>query len=185
MKQPTDITRDVLKFLADLARTAQQSNLPLTYKVTRELLASMFAPAHPKADVTKTVSRLKVRGYVEEDDAGIRLTAKGIERAQAYELEGLRVPRVDPWDGRWRLIIWDIPEKQRTVRDQLRYLFTKLGLHPLKRSIWVTPFPCREQVEYLKSALDLEANLTFAEATYLDGGASLRRHFNVRFPQEP
>lgn len=184
MQQPTDITRDVLKFLADLAKTAQQSNLPLTYKVTRDLLAGMFTPAHSKSEVTKTISRLKVRGYIEEDDTGIRLTAKGIERAQTYELEHLVIARVEPWDGKWRLIIWDIPEKQRTVRDQLRYLFSKLGLYQLKRSMWVTPFPCREQVEYLKSALDLETKLTFVEATYLDGGAELRRRFNVRFPQD-
>lgn len=184
MQSPTDLTRDVLKFLADLAKTAQQSNLPLSYKVTRELLAGMFAPAHPKADVTRTISRLKVRGYLQEDDAGIRLTARGIERAQSYELEGLSIPRQEPWDGRWRLILWDIPEAQRPVRDQLRYLFTKLGLYQVRRSMWVTPYPCREQVEYLKSTLDLEANLLFLEATYLDGSAALRRHFNVRSPQE-
>ncbi len=43
------------------------------------------------------------------------------------------------WDGRWRLVIFDIPEKQRLARGNLRTILRELGFLKLQNSVWVSP----------------------------------------------
>lgn len=52
-----------------------------------------------------------------------------------------------PWDEKWRLVSFDIPENNRSDRDQLSYQLEKLGLKHFQRSVWITPLPVNE---YLK-----------------------------------
>jgi CRISPR-associated endonuclease Cas2 len=53
----------------------------------------------------------------------------------------------EPWDEKWRLVSFDIPENNRNDRDQLAYQLEKLGLKHFQRSVWITPLPVNE---YLK-----------------------------------
>lgn len=45
------------------------------------------------------------------------------------------------WDKRWRILIFDIPEKQRRKRDALRQKLNELNFYQLQKSVWITPFP--------------------------------------------
>jgi DNA-binding transcriptional regulator PaaX len=46
-----------------------------------------------------------------------------------------------PWDGKWRLVIFDIPEKERRIRSLIRSKLRELGLAPIQRSVWISPLP--------------------------------------------
>jgi phenylacetic acid degradation operon negative regulatory protein len=43
------------------------------------------------------------------------------------------------WDGTWHMVIYSIPETERTMRDQLRKKLAWLGFGPLSASVWVSP----------------------------------------------
>ncbi|MCX7881514.1 MAG: hypothetical protein N2482_03345 [Patescibacteria group bacterium] len=47
----------------------------------------------------------------------------------------------DRWDGYWRIISYEIPEKKREIRDRLRRQMQGWGLGPWHRSFWLTPHP--------------------------------------------
>lgn len=53
-----------------------------------------------------------------------------------YPLSQLRDKR---WDGRWRIVIFDIPEKKRDYRERLRNDLIALGFGKLQESIYITP----------------------------------------------
>ncbi|MDD2764363.1 MAG: PaaX family transcriptional regulator C-terminal domain-containing protein [Opitutaceae bacterium] len=92
----------------------------------------------------------------------IRLTAAGRRAAL-----GGRDPEAcwrRPWDGRWRLVLFDVPETQRALRQRLRQKLRALGFGYLQNSAWISPDP----VEALKDAIgtvnvDVET-LSFLEA---------------------
>ncbi|MBU1323297.1 hypothetical protein KKE75_04545 [Patescibacteria group bacterium] len=66
------------------------------------------------------------------------------------------------WDGYWRLVVFDISEKNRIKRDALRYKLQELGFGMWQKSIYISPFSIEEDMnEYLK-----ERNL-FGEAFVL------------------
>ncbi len=82
--------------------------------------------------------RLQRSGYIEKGKEGYRLTDKGYEVIHNYE------PKKD---GIWKLIIFDIPEKQRPVRNFLRQKLQSLGFQKWQNSIWVSPYELDPELE--------------------------------------
>lgn len=52
-----------------------------------------------------------------------------------------------PWDGLWRVVIYDIPEKENRLRDRLRYELRRLGYRFMQKSVWLTPWAVEEDLE--------------------------------------
>lgn len=88
-----------------------------------------------------TISALIKDGMIEagEGERSYRLTERGF-----LELS-LQFPYVrflkEKWDGKWRILSYEIPEKKRELRDRLRRQVAGWGLGPWHRSFWLTPHP--------------------------------------------
>lgn len=69
------------------------------------------------------------------------------------------------WDGRWRLVVFDVPESQPGARLRLRRLLRAHWFGCLQKSLWITPCPVDELVKNLNpSGGDVKSLVTF-EAT--------------------
>src|SRR3989344_7174587 len=77
----------------------------------------------------------------------VRLTPKGKLYLQT-EIGHTRVP--SRWDGKWRVVIFDIPEARRTLRNRLRDMLLQIGFVQLQKSVWVYPFDCEDLVTLIK-----------------------------------
>lgn len=56
------------------------------------------------------------------------------------------------WDGLWRLVIFDINETDKNIREKLRKKLKSLGFTMWQESVYITPHPLVDEVnEYLKS----------------------------------
>lgn len=100
----------------------------------------------------RTAQDLKKRRVVE---IGRKLGKSFIKLTKKGELEVLlnlaRYESGKPWDGKWRVVIFDIPEQARKRRDQLRGLLKRNGFKKLQASVFISPFALnRAAVEYLK-----------------------------------
>jgi len=94
-----------------------------------------------KASLAKALQRLRIRGFIElieDQELIIRLTDKGREKAVLAQLQSSG----GEWDGKWRVVIFDVPEKRRTARDLLRYSLKSWGFTPWQQSVWVTKKNC-------------------------------------------
>lgn len=68
------------------------------------------------------------------------------------------------WDGRWRLVLFDIPESQRTHRTRLCRGLRQLRFGYLQNSVWVSPDP-QVEIARLLSGMKLDVEkLTIMEA---------------------
>lgn len=120
--------------------------------------------------VRAALSRMTRRGWLRRRRAGRRafyaLTAAGALRLE----QGVR--RVygtgaEPWDGRWRLFTYVIPEGRRAARDRLRRELAWLGLAPLSRSTWVTTRDLAGVLRQLSEARRLDGAVALFEARNL------------------
>lgn len=104
-----------------------------------------------KASLSKALQRLREGGFVEllrDEDLTLRLTDKGREKAVLAQLQNSG----GKWDGKWRIVIFDIPEKRRAARDLLRYNLKHWGFTPWQQSVWVTKKDCTKPLrEYIKN----------------------------------
>ena len=75
----------------------------------------------------------------------------------------------DKWDGKWRIISYEIPEKKRELRDRLRREMQGWGLGPWHRSFWLTPHPVIETLRQLVSQKEEEKYIQAFEAEHSFG----------------
>lgn len=131
-----------------------------------------------------TLGRLKAAGEIEFLEMGgkryARLTPKG-EKRMALELEKLRLKDEIPrrWDRRYRLVMFDIPEKRKKTRDQLRLTMREIGFLRVQDSAWVYPYDCEEFVALLKADLHIGKDVLYAVIEEIENDTLIRRHFGL------
>lgn len=130
-----------------------------------------------------TVRRLRERGMVtwqERDGAvTIRITEKGKQRALHYRLQDLTMQRKPRWDGRWRLVIFDIPDTKKNARDALRRKLKEMDFVRLQESVFVTPYPCKEVVDFIAELYEVYPYVRLVLAQKIDQDADLQRAFHL------
>ena len=112
---------------------------------------------------------------------GIQLTNRGRARLQQRSLKSLRITKPDQWDHAWRLILFDIPVTQKFVRSTFVNQLRQLGLQPLQQSVWIHPFPCREEISIVASNHGIEQYITYIETKHIDQDELLRVRFEDTF----
>ena len=83
------------------------------------------------------------------------------------------------WDGRWRVVIFDVWENTRAKRDRLRYEIKNFGFIQLQRSVWIYPFECFDFIELLKNDLSFGKNIRYMVVQKLDHDDKLRKYFKL------
>ena len=131
--------------------------------------------------IRDTQYRLKHTGLVFEDDRGrLVLTKLGTQKIEKMLMKEYVIPPPALWDGKWRVLLFDIKEKRRRVRAQLRKLLDGAGFVRLQDSAWVHPYPCDEFVALVRAHLSSGVGeLRHITADALESDKPLRNHFNL------
>lgn len=108
-----------------------------------------------------------------------RLTAAGKQKLKNYQLEDLEIKKPKKWDGKYRLIIFDIKEWKRSTREKLRRWFSQLGLIKLQNSVWVYPYDCQEIIALLKANYHIGNEVLYVEATKIENDWWLKKAFGL------
>ena len=136
----------------------------------------------PRERLYVVASRLKRKGlvvFVKEDGrTRMRLSEKGKAAAQRALL-GQPLPRAFRWDRRWRMLVFDIPEKRRKLRDKVRSIVSGFGFVRLQDSVWVFPYDCEDIITILKTELKLGTQMLYVIADAIEYDVPLRRHFDL------
>lgn len=88
---------------------------------------------------------------------------------------GIQKPK--RWDGKWRIVIFDIPETKKSERDVFRQQLKSLGLANLQQSIWVHPYECRDQIFYLAGNMFIKPYVRYIVAEEFTGERDIQRRF--------
>src|SRR3989338_8683086 len=129
--------------------------------------------------VGSSASRLAKKGLLRFNGKYYELTDEGEKRLRKLELQGYRLVRPGKWDKKWRVIIFDIPEKKKKIRDQIRSLFVSAGFFRLQDSVWVYPYDCEDIVGLLKTDFGIGKDLLYMIVDEIENDKHLRREFNL------
>lgn len=128
---------------------------------------------------TAAQKRLLKKGYIANSKGKIRLTQKGKELLHVLELKNYRLKRPKQWDERWRVLVFDIPEKRRKMRDLVRYTLESIGFKYLQDSVWLFPYPTEELVTLLKTNLRIGSELLYLVVDRFEGDSYYTEHFEL------
>lgn len=77
------------------------------------------------------------------------------------------------WDGKCRIILFDIPENHMHGRNALRYVMQSLGFYQFQKSAWVHPFPCKREIMDIASRFEIKPYVkVFTIEDFYDEGAA-------------
>lgn len=79
----------------------------------------------------------------------------------------------EKWDGKWRVLSYEIPEKKRELRDRLRRVVSGWGLGPWHRSFWLTPHPIVDNLRQLVSQKEEEKFIQAFESEHVFGNREI------------
>lgn len=130
--------------------------------------------------IKEAAERLRARGLLKKTTSGgYALTERGERAAQLLAAtDGLRKEKI-AWDGKWRVVIFDVWERRKDVRERLRGLLLNVGFVRLQDSVWVYPYPCEELVVLMRSELKLGGGMQYMIVESIENDRWLRRHFGV------
>ncbi len=142
---------------------------------------------NPKYQVNKAISRLKEKDLIEFHNKNnkifLRLTNKGESELLKYQLQELQIKKPNKWDEKWRIVIFDIKEYTRRVRDELRQTLETFGFLKLQNSVWVHPYECEEIIIMLKSHFHIGKDVLYIIAEKIENDKWLRQEFGLKLNQ--
>ena|SRR3990167_3778574 len=85
----------------------------------------------------KTVQQLRLKGYIETQKDGHQIFLRLLDKGR-QELILKKLLENKTWDGKWRVVIFDIPEKHRKLRNVLRSQLRQWQFVPWQKSVWAS-----------------------------------------------
>ena len=128
------------------------------------------------------LGRLAAKGlvtFIEEDGKRFaRVTEKG-ELILQMETEKVAMTKKRKWDRRWRVVIFDIPERRRSVRVRLRLFMEEYGFVRLQDSVWIYPYDCEDLITLAKANFRIGADVLYMIVESIENDNWMRRHFGL------
>ena len=130
-------------------------------------------------ELRRVISYMKYRDFIADNyKHGLQVTKKGHKRVKQHDFDNLTLKRPSRWDKKWRLVFFDIPENHKSGRDALSYKLRTLGFKPLQKSVWIHPFPCRDEIVLVCQTYRVAKYVTYIETAHIDNSHSLQKKFS-------
>lgn len=187
-RTPTKISKNLLRaidVLRVLAKAADRGLVLLAKPDDPAAVEYFFHGTGPLTWQTKRmVKRFEKQRYatVTEEANGIVkvvITRRGKERALSYQLESMELVPQASWDRRWRVVIFDIPNSAKRVRDIFRIRLKQLGLYRLQESVYVSPHPCFDEIDFLRELYGVPFTVRYLLAEKIEEDDFLKQHFHL------
>ena len=133
---------------------------------------------------SQAITRLVAKGLIvrtgEATHSSLQLTKKGKDVIKVIETQQKISPQKPKrWDGKWRIVIFDVWERRRGVRNKLRIMLQNTGFMKIQNSVWVYPYPCEDLFMFLRTDLRLGQGMLYIVADEIEHDVRLRRHFGL------
>jgi len=130
-------------------------------------------------EIKQAIKRLQSMDYIKIDEAHKKayLTEKGILEFIKFRIQD----KESSWDGKWRMVIFDIPEEKRAQRDFLRRQLRWLGFKELQKSVWVFPYDIKQELEEVLTICksNIYGDIRFLTVDKIEDDKDLRNYFNL------
>jgi len=154
----TENIGDVLDSVFPPPRTMKEAIYPNLRK-----LRIKYEKKRARRSFSQFIYYLKKQGYIKTKELkgtqGVLLTRKGMQKALKIQFKIIKKRKRK--DGKWLMIIFDIPEKKRALRDLLRESLCFLEYKMLQQSVWVCPYDVQKETEDFIQRNSLERYIKF------------------------
>ncbi len=132
-------------------------------------------------DAFTHLKRNKLIEYV-SDKSGVttvNITRKGESRLKSFEIDALQIKKPNKWDGKWRVVMFDLPIQYKKVRNSLRFKIKQIGFTQLQKSVWVYPYPCIDELLFITDYYKVGKYVEIMTVEEILNDNKLRKFFGI------
>ena len=183
MRENKDIVKSIIIGLAGVGAVILVGAVaPNLFKIFNK--KKIFKNTYNKNKFSKTVYYLKRKKFINIKDnpdntCTVELTEGGIKKLLKYDIDNIKIKPMEKWDGKWRFVMFDIPDKRRKASNALREKLKELGFLQFQKSIWVYPYPIGNEIEFIAEVFNIRQFIKMGEIVNLDNEDELRSEFKL------
>src|SRR3989338_5553847 len=185
MLHKRSLTRDVLFIAASGTLILSSLFAPNVAKLLKPLMR--WRRNWDKMDrrrIYNAIERLNKKRLIELVEKGdqilIKITANGKNLLKRFDYDDLELLKTKKWDKKWRLVIFDIPEKKKKERLAISKKLKDIGFYPMQKSVFIYPYDCRDEIDFICEFLSISRYVNYCVVEFLDKNeGDLRSFFNV------
>lgn len=141
-------------------------------------------PKYTKKQINSAISSLKKRKFIKiikekNGKVRVKLTNKGKGRILEMSLDFIEIKKPKKWDGKWRIVIFDVPTKHNSAREALRGKMKELGFKQFQKSVWIIPWECEDEILFVAEVFRAEKYIEIIEADYLLHEKEMKKFFKL------
>lgn len=156
---------------------------PKMTKILNKLEPEFMKGKFRNHSFNRSLDRLRRNGFIFWEKVDNRnfahLTPKGEAKLRQLEIKDYKIKKPRKWDGKWRLLAFDIKEERRSLRNKVRYTLRQIGFVHLQDSVWVYPYDCEDLIMLLKVDFKIGKDLIYIIADSIENDKNLRKEFNL------
>lgn len=107
------------------------------------------------------------------------LSEEGTKKALTFDLKNIKIKKPKKWDGKWRIVLFDVPEKKKNIRDNIRFHLKNIGLYEYQKSVFIFPYDCKDEIEYIMELNDAREFIRFILAEHIDNELHIKNIFDL------
>lgn len=109
----------------------------------------------------------------------VELSKNGRKKTLIYNLDSLKIKPMRKWDGKWRFVVFDIPNKFKARSNALRDKLKELGLYQFQKSVWIHPYPLENEIDFIIQVFEIKPFVKLGEMTYIDDEEKLKKKYKL------
>lgn len=167
-------------FLA-VASMAPTGGAQIVQNFTREYFRKKkFERSRFLRDLRRLQSR-ELIDYKEKTNGNVEivLTKSGKKKILEYNIDDLKLNKEKKWDGKWRMIMFDIPNSKKKIRDILRQKLKLLEFYPIQKSVFISPYECEKEIDFISSFYNVGNNILLFHTHDFEGEEKLKHYFKL------
>jgi len=151
------------RILKNINKDWERINKRALHRAIRKLYKSKLIDAKDNPDETTTLI----------------LTQKGKAKALTYQIDEIKIKPMKKWDRKWRMVLFDIPEKHKKGRDAISRVLKNMGFYKFQKSVFINPFECNDEINFVIEFFNLQPYVRIIIADHLDNELHLKTIFGL------
>ena len=125
--------------------------------------------------------RQKLIEYIDDKNGKtiVKITQKGESRLRSFAIDLIEIKKPRKWDGKWRVVLFDIPMRFTKGRESLRYHLKDLSFFQFQKSVWVYPYPCEDEIIFIADFFGVGKCVEIFTVENILRDKKLKKHFGI------
>ncbi len=139
---------------------------------------------YSKNQIKSSIMNLKKQNLIEyiSDKNGqttVKITTKGESRLRAFSIDLIEIKVPKRWDGKWRLVMFDIPIRYNKARHALREKLKDLDFYQFQKSAWICPYHCEDEIIFIADFFGVEKYVEILTVESILRDEKFKRYFHL------